>query len=114
MTYEKQFLLSLLITLTIEVPVVSLVVRYKYKILNNFNTIFVSFVSTILTLPYFWFILPIYINNRTGYLMIGEIAIILIEAFIYYRLLKISFKKALGVSILANVISFLIGIILLN
>jgi hypothetical protein len=108
MSYEQLFLYSLFITELIEIPLIFSIIKYGYKIKNT-KTIFVSLLASLLTLPYFWFILPAYITDRTTYLIIGETIIIIIEAIIYWYLLKISFKQALIISIIANTASASLG-----
>ena len=112
MTYENLFLRFLLITLIVEVPIVFLIVRYKFKNFDNWNIILVSIVASTLTLPYFWFIFPTLISNRIIYIYLGESIIVLVEAFIYYRLFKINLRKALVVSFLANTASVMVGLII--
>lgn len=111
MSYEVSFLYSLFITLLIEVPVVFLIVRYLYKKFEKWNIVFVGIISSTLTLPYFWFILPMYISDRTFYILVGESIIILIEAFIYFRLLKLKIGQALFISLVANLASVLVGLL---
>lgn len=111
MAYEQMFLNALFLTLITEVPVVFIAVRYLYKIKDNFNIIFAGIISSILTLPYFWFILPYFISNRMLYIILGESSIVLIEAFIYYKILKLKFSQALIISFIANLASVLIGLL---
>ena len=111
MSYEKLFLYSLAITLLIEVPIVFLLAKYTYKITSKWNVIFAGIITSTLTLPYLWFILPLYISDRTIYIIVGEILVVLIEAFIYYRVLKLKFIQALLVSFIANLVSFSIGLL---
>lgn len=111
MSYEQSFLDSLFITLLIEVPIVFFLVHYLYKKIEKWNIVFVGIIASTLTLPYFWFILPMYISDRTFYILIGELIIILIETFIYYRLFKLKFIQALFVSFVANLASVLVGLL---
>ena len=113
MIYEQLFLYALLITLISEVFVVFFILRYKYKNYNNSDIVFAGIISSTLTLPYFWFILPEFITDRIIYIIVGESAIILIEAFIYFYLLKLKFSQALIVSLIANIASILIGLIVM-
>jgi len=113
MAYEQMFLNALFLTLITEVPVVFVVSRYLYKIKDNFNIIFAGIISSVLTLPYFWFILPYFVSNRMLYIILGESSIILIEAFIYYKILKLKFSQALIISFIANASSILIGLLIM-
>ena len=112
MIYEHLFLYALLATVIIEVFVVFLILRYKYKNYNNGSILFAGVVSSALTLPYFWFVLPSFISDRIMYIIVGETSIILIEAFIYFHLLKLKFSQALIISLVANIASILVGLVI--
>ncbi len=112
MIYEVLFLYALFATILTELLVLLLIFRYKYKNSNNTDIIFASVVSSGLTLPYFWFVLPTFIPDRMTYIIIGEASIILIEAFIYFHLLKLKFSQALVISFIANATSILVGLII--
>lgn len=116
MFYEQKFLFSLLLTLTIEIPVVVLLVKYLYKQkeIKISKIIFVGFIANALTLPYLWFILPAHISSRLLYVLIGEISAFLIEAIIYKELLDIKINKALIISLIANLTSFLLGLLIFS
>jgi hypothetical protein len=115
MLYEQKFLLSLLLTLIIEIPLSVLLVRvfYKEKEIKTSKIVFAGIIASALTLPYFWFVLPFYIFNRGVYIFIGESAIVLFEAFIYYQFLQLKFSKVFIISLVANVVSALLGLIIL-
>jgi hypothetical protein len=112
MSYEQSFLYSLFLTLVIEVPIVFFLVRYLYKKSKNWDIVLVGIIASTLTLPYLWFILPFYVSDRMIYILLGESIIVLIEAFMYHRLLKIKFTQALLVSFIANLASTLFGLLL--
>lgn len=111
--YERAFLLSLCVTLAVEVPIVFLIAWYKYKIRDRFSILFTGFLATILTLPYLWFVLPAFISNRVAYLIVGEVLVFFAELIIYYKVLKISFKGAFVLSLTSNTISAILGLFLL-
>ena len=113
MTYQKTFLLALFFTLLAEIPVVFISIKYFYKNENIKNIVFAGVVSSSLTLPYFWFVLPVFISDRMMYVLIGEVSIVFIEAFIYFHLLKLKFSQALVVSFVANIASILAGLIIM-
>lgn len=113
MSYEQLFLYALSLTLLMEVPVVFLVARCLYKIYDTWNIIFAGLITSTLTLPYFWFVLPHFINDRMLYIILGESSIILIEAFIYYRILKLKFSQAIVISLIANFASILGGLLIM-
>ena len=113
MSYEVSFLYSLVVTLVVEVTVVYIFGKYFYNNKDKLGIVFAGIISSALTLPYFWFILPAFIANRVMYITTGEVAIIIVEAFIYFRLLKLKFRQALFVSIIANLVSVLVGLLII-
>lgn len=113
MLYEQKFLFSLLLTLIIEVPIIIFFIKYlyKYREIKFSKIVFIGFVASALTLPYFWFVLPAYILNRSAYIFSGELVIVLIEAIIYYQLLKLKLSEAFVISLVANIVSIFFGLI---
>ena len=111
MIYEQKFLLALFFTLISEVPVVFFLVKYflKYKDLKIPTIIFVGILASVLTLPYLWFILPAFVVNRITYLIVGESLVVLVEAIIYFKLLKLKVIDAFVVSLIANIASIILG-----
>ncbi|MCX6719071.1 MAG: hypothetical protein NTZ38_01705, partial [Candidatus Taylorbacteria bacterium] len=109
--YEQEFLISLLITLAIEIPVAIVIVRYlyKHKDIKIVAIVFAGLLASGLTLPYLWFILPIYIFNKNTYVILGEVLVMIIEAIIYKQLLKIKWSEAVVTSLLANLSSVTLG-----
>jgi hypothetical protein len=111
MSYEQDFLISLLITLAIEIPVAIVIIRflYKHKDIRIPAIVFTGLLATSLTLPYLWFILPIYNFNKNVYVILGEILVMIVEAIIYKQLLKIKWSEAIITSLLANLSSVTLG-----
>jgi len=114
MLYEQKFLLSLLLTLITEVPVVFVFVKYayKYRDIKIPTIVFVGILASVLTLPYLWFVLPAFIFERFTYLILGESLVILVEAFIYFKLLKLKLLDSFVVSLLANTASIILGLVI--
>lgn len=67
---------------------------------------------TALTLPYLWFILPPYVD-AANYIVIGETLVFLTEAAILNRILGLRPAVALVCSVVMNMASFLLGLVLL-
>ncbi|MFH0852393.1 MAG: hypothetical protein V1845_02225 [bacterium] len=111
MAYETEFLISLLLTLAIEIPVAVLAVKYVFKAEATGVTkiIFAGFIASFSTLPYLWFVLPALITERTMFYIVGEASVILAEAIIYRQLLNLKTHRALTISFFANLASFLAG-----
>ncbi|MDY6953696.1 MAG: hypothetical protein SWE60_19485 [Thermodesulfobacteriota bacterium] len=110
MSYEIRFLVALVLTVLIEVPVLFILVRYAFK-LNNIKSgkiLFVGTVASVLTLPYVWFVIPPLIHSKC-YVHVAELFAFGAEAVIYHRLLGTFITVSLALSFVTNAISFLAG-----
>jgi len=118
MLYEYKFLISLAFTLFIEIITLFAIIKYFYKEdsakISNSIIFFTGFFSSFATLPYLWFIIPLFIKTRFQYILFGESFVILLESLIIFFLLRINLKKSFSISFICNILSFLIGLILLN
>lgn len=114
MDYEILFLKALLLTITIETIVLISLFKlfYKTKAIKLWLLILTGIVTSFATLPYLWFIIPVFIKNRMNYMIISEVAAVVIESFIILGLLRICYKKAILVSTICNMSSFLVGLII--
>lgn len=108
------FLLALLVTIFIETLILFLLFKTRYKKLNITNRLLLitGFITSFSTLPYVWFVFPAFIASRFPYIAFSECFAIIIESAIIYKLLKVDYKKALLASVICNVISFLIGLLI--
>lgn len=115
MLYETKFLISLGLTLLIEVPLVVVLMRYVVKPRegNFWKVLFVAFLASVVTLPYLWFVIGSYVDARF-YLLIGESFVVLFEMLIFNRLLGVRIHKAFVVSLVVNFISYYFGGVLLK
>jgi hypothetical protein len=113
MLYQTKFLISLLVTLIIEISVLFLILRFSYKNkkISTKKIISVGIIASALTLPYLWFVLSPYLLSNY-YIYFGEVFVFLIEALIYNQILNLKFKNALLVSLVCNIFSFVIGLII--
>jgi hypothetical protein len=113
MAYEIKFLLSLLLTLCIETPVLWIILRVFYKYnkdaLPSPMIIFAGFIVSFATLPYVWFIFPFFIRTYLVYMIASECFAFLLESVFYVFILKVSIKRACVLSFLCNAVSFLAG-----
>jgi hypothetical protein len=114
MEYEMNFLKALLFTIGIETAVLFILFKLFFKSpdIKNWLLILTGILTSFSTLPYLWFILPLFIKTRLNYSIISEVTAILIESVIIFGLLKISYKKSLIASITCNMTSFLIGLLI--
>ena len=113
MLYQTKFLIALLSTLVIEVPILFVLIRYGFKLkeVRAVEILFVGCIASILTLPYLWFVLPPYVDSRS-YLLVAEALAFIAEAIIYNRLLHIRIDVSLILSLVANMVSFLAGLLI--
>jgi len=114
MIYEFSFLKALLLTITIETLVLFLLFKVFYKTLkiSNWILLLTGVLATFATLPYLWFILPLFIKTKLWYIIGSEVSAILIESVIILGLLRINYTKAILVSVICNMTSFLIGLLI--
>lgn len=114
MLYEQKFLLALLFTLISEVSVLIFLVKYFYKYIEAKipTIIFVGILASSLTLPYLWFVLPVFVPDRITYLVLGESVVVIVEAIIYFKLLKLKLLDAFIMSLIANASSVILGFLI--
>ncbi|MCK9580174.1 MAG: hypothetical protein M0Q92_06955 [Methanoregula sp.] len=114
MLYETYFLLALVTTWIIEIPVLIVLIRFAFRdrTIPILKIIGVGLLCTALTLPYLWFVLPPFVDGAY-YIQAGEALVFLAEAAILYRLLGLDLKRALACSLFMNAASFLLGLVLL-
>ena len=118
MLYEYEFLISLAFTLVIEIITLYILVKCFCKDesakISNSLLFFTGFISSFATLPYLWFIIPLSIKTRSQYILLGESFVIILESLTIFFLLRVNLKKSFSISIVCNILSFLMGLILLN
>ena len=110
MLYETKFLISLGLTLLIEVPLVVVLMRYVVKVrgVSFWRVLFVAFLASAATLPYLWFVIGSYVDARF-YLFVGESFVVLFEMLIFNQLLGIRIHKAFVISLVVNLTSYYLG-----
>ena len=114
MIYETRFLLALVTTWAIEIPILIVLIRFVFhdKTQPLIRIIGIGALCTALTIPYLWFVLPPYVD-AAYYPLIGETLVFLVEAFMLNRLLGLNPKIAIICSFVMNAASFLLGLYLL-
>ncbi|MDI9309178.1 MAG: hypothetical protein QM535_03085 [Limnohabitans sp.] len=105
------FLKSLFLTISIELLFLYLILKTKYKHIEiSTKRIFFSGVlMSVSTLPYVWFVLPLFATTSYSYTFTSEIFAIVFEALILSQLLSLEYKKTILISSLCNIVSFGIG-----
>lgn len=113
MSYQTEFLSALALTLAIEVPMLLIAARFLYGMAwsrtNLQKLVVAGLICSSLTLPYLWFVLPSFIQDRTAFLILGESLVTFAEGLILTALLPVNWKKAFVLSILCNMTSFFAG-----
>ena len=114
---EYRFLISLLMTIVVETALLAALLLPGSKkkedgCLPPGLVVFSGISASMATLPYVWFIFPLFFRSRLPYLAAAEGFAVLGEAVFYYFSLKIHIDKALLFSFLCNAASFLSGLIL--
>lgn len=116
MIYQELFLRMLFFTILTETACLFIITRKLFNIdkslTPNSKIMFSGFIASFGTLPYLWFVLPWVIKDRLIFVIVGEIAVVLIEAMIYYFMLQLKPKRALIASILCNLASYALVFVL--
>jgi hypothetical protein len=83
-------------------------------ILDNFNRVklfLIIFFMNLLSLPFVWFLFPIIFSGYWTALLLSELFIFFLEAFLFRFLIKISFRKAIELSFFLNFATFIFGVL---
>jgi len=110
--YEIDFLKSLIITVLIETTVLLLFTKFVFKKpqIKLWIVLIAGVTASCATLPYLWFIFPLFIKAKLFYTIFSELFAVFIESFILLGFLKSGFKVAVSLSFLCNIISYAIGL----
>jgi hypothetical protein len=116
MTTIAPFLRALALTIAIETAVVILMVRFLYRLnpkeLSWKRLLLASCFASFATLPYLWFVLPELFGNFLRLSLIGETGVVIIEGLFYRAVFPLTASKCFVLSLCANGVSFLAGILL--
>ena len=107
-SYFFSFLIAYFLTLIIEGSIIWFFLNKKFSLNKLVLTILI--VNTV-TLPFVWFFFP-FLSDYLIFLMISELFAFIVEAFLYYKILKLKLIHAVKISLIANLVSFLIGFFL--
>ena len=110
MTFEARFLVALAVTVVLETAVLALAVRLTRAPEKQpfLRVMAAGILASTLTLPYLWFILPRFVNGR-WFVVVGESLVVLVEAAVLALVLPASTRRALALSLICNVTSWLAG-----
>jgi hypothetical protein len=114
MNYEMLFLKCLLQTVLMETVVLLVLFRlvFRNKEIGMVRLLFAGFLASFATLPYLWFVLSTLVDQRIWFVLIGESFAVVMESFILMALLRIKYPRALLTSLICNLVSFSIGLLI--
>jgi len=106
--YLDPFVLAYALTLLVEIPLLYLVTRKRAKASLILAT---GIIMNTCTLPVVWFILPGWLEGG-AYVLVSEVFAVVIEFVIIRFILSLDSRTAFLGSFLANMGSFLFGILI--
>jgi hypothetical protein len=111
-SYVAAFLIALVVTLLVELPVLWALARGVFKLtaVSTRRLLAVGAVGSLLTLPVLWFVLPAFLNPPVA-VVLGETLAVGVEALLYSRLLPARPLVALALSFATNLGSFTAGLL---
>lgn len=110
-----RFWMAWILTILIETIVLFFVAklfRNKNQI-SNWRLVLIWILASTMTLPLLRFVLPMFIKDGVEYTVIWELVVTLIEIFIIKYWLKVSRWKAILASVICNLCSYLLGLLIL-
>jgi hypothetical protein len=111
--YELHFLRAFGLTLGIETILLFGMLRWFYRLpanqISSGRLAMTGLLASGATLPYVWFLLPVWIKNFYLYTVLAEMFAVIAEAGIYRGMLRVSWTQAFGLSGICNLGSFGIG-----
>jgi hypothetical protein len=115
MQYEIRFLWALVLTVVVEGAVIIAVLRFspllgKRKI-SWIRCIVAGSAPSFATLPYLWFILPLFLQVYPVRTIVGEITIVIVEAVLLRYLVNLKRQHAALLSFIANGVSVVAGLL---
>ena len=111
------FMVSLLVSVTLETGLILLLVRGFPSLSDEGRPRYLRITlycvaATLISISWLWWILPLWMGASTLYLPLGELLVILFEGLMYRMLIARKWSSALLLSGLANGFSFTIGILM--
>jgi hypothetical protein len=110
--YLQSFIFSLILTLISETLVLLVIFnRFVKQKKTRWEIVLASFFANSCTLPYVWFVFPLVFSYYKS-LIISELFAFIVEIIFYHHFLKLSKKQSLLLSLIANLVSFLLGMVI--
>lgn len=110
-----KFWIAWLLTIFIETLVLFIIVKlfFKKDKISNLRILLVGILASTITLPLLRFVVPLFITDGMWYAVIWELLVTLIEVFIIKYWLKISRWKAILASVVCNLCSYALGLLIM-
>ncbi len=116
MDYISLFFFSLFFTILAETPAIFVLARRWLKMparrIPDRLLLFAGIFASACTLPYVWFVLPGLFSPWLLYAASAESFAVLAEALIYFMVLRVKLREAFLLSLICNMFSFLLGLLL--
>lgn len=116
MPYPLLFLEGLGLTISAEILMGWFLQRYFHRYfsfkIKGFRFYFFVGLASFMTVPYVWFVWPNLVPDRLWFLFLAETWVWIMEAIVYFFAFECKFKKALFFSLILNVFSFLLGLLI--
>lgn len=96
-------------TVLIETIILFLLFKFLFKSerVSNLRILVLGIIASTITLPFLWFVLPLFIHSEYTYIILWETLVTAIEVVILKYGLRISWWKAIFIWIICNLCSFL-------
>ena len=110
-----KFWIAWLLTIFIETLVLFIIVKlfFKKDKISNLRILLVGILASTITLPLLRFVVPLFITDGMWYAVIWELLVTLIEVYIIKYWLKISWWKAILASVVCNLCSYALGLLIM-
>ena len=108
-----KFFIARILTVLIETVILFAIAKLcrKKDQISNKKLILIWILASTITLPLLRFVLPLFVTDETIYMVVWELLVTLIEIFIIKYWLKISRGKAILASVVCNLCSFIIWLL---
>ena len=109
-----KFLIAWILTIFIETIVLFFIAKLfrKEDQISNWRLILIWILASTITLPLLRFVFPLFVTDEIVYIVVWELFVTLIEIFVIKYWLKVSRGKAILASILCNLCSYLIWLLI--
>lgn len=114
-SYVRRFVTTNVLTIIVETAVLFFLVRFVFKKekLTPKQLVFAGIFASFATIPYVWFVFPNITSwPRETSLMYSEPFVTIVEAIWYRFALKTDWKVSFAISIVCNLASYLVDIML--